>query len=180
MTNDLPTTPSGAPAEGAGLPGSSQAVEEAAASFEAGAAALRSFVRECADVDWDAVVPVEKRTVRVMAYHCARGIRLVREWLEPMRKALPVPGEAGEIDAYNAREMDLHEGATRDEVVEILDREVPGVAAFIRSLTAAEMRIVAPFGPGGGREMELSQVARVGARHFEVHLGHIREALAAR
>ena len=155
-------------------------MEEAAANFEAGAAALRTFVRECSDAEWDAIVPVEERTVRVMAYHCARGIRLVRGWLEPMRQALPVPGEAGEIDAYNAREVDQHSLATRDEVVEILDREVPVAAAFIRSLTAAEMRIVAPFGPGGGREMELAQVARVGGRHFEVHLGHIREALAAR
>ena len=157
-----------------------QPAEEAAASFEAGAADLRTFVLACSDADWDAIVPVEARTVRVMAYHCARGTRLVWEWLEPMRLGLSVPGEAGEIDAYNAREMDLHDRATRDEVVEILDLEVPRTAALLRTLTAAEMRIKAPFGPGGGSEMELAQVARVGGSHFEVHLGHIREALAAR
>ncbi|HEV1998787.1 MAG TPA: DinB family protein [Candidatus Dormibacteraeota bacterium] len=157
-----------------------QLAAEAAASFEGGADDLRSFVQECSDADWDALVPIEGRTVRVMAFHCARGTRLVREWLEPMRHGLAVPGEAGEIDAYNASEMDQHAGATREEVLDILNRDVPGNAAFLRSLTDAEMQVRAPFGPGGGQEMGLAQVARVGGRHFEVHLAHIREALAAR
>lgn len=156
------------------------AAEAAAVAFAAGAADLRRFVKECSDADWDMVVPIEVRTVKVMAFHCARGTRLVREWLEPMRQGLAVPGQVGEIDAYNAREMDQHAGATREEVLDILDREVPVNAAFLRTLSEAEMLIRAPFGPGGGVQMELAQVAQVGARHFQVHLAHVREALANR
>jgi hypothetical protein len=154
--------------------------EDLATQFERAVADFARFVRECPPADWDAVVPIEERPVRVMAIHCAAGIRLAQEWLAPMRGGGAVPGQAGDLDAFNAREMEDHAGATREEVLEILRRDAPSTAALLRSLTEAELAIKAPFGPGGGIELELAQVAAAAARHFDVHLSHIREALAGR
>lgn len=157
----------------------SRQAEHLAAQFERAVADFARFVRECPPPDWDAIVPIEERPVRVMAMHCAAGMRLAHEWLEPMRRGGPVPGNAGDLDAFNAREIEEHAGATREEVLELLRRDAPGTAALLRSLTEEELAIKAPFGPGGGIELGLAQVAATPARHFEIHLSHIREALTS-
>jgi hypothetical protein len=156
----------------------SQQAEDLASRFEAAVADLERFVRGCPGHDWDSLVPIEERPVRVMALHCAAGIRLAHEWLEPMRRGGPVPGQAGDLDAYNARENEEKAAITTEEVLEVLRRDAPGAAALLRSLTDDELRIKAPFGPGGGIELSLAQVAATAPRHFEVHLSHIKEALA--
>jgi hypothetical protein len=157
-----------------------QPAEDLAVQFERAVADFERFVRACSPADWDAPVPIEERPVRVMAMHCVAGMRLAHEWLEPMRGGAAVPGDAGDLDAFNAREMEVHAGATREEVLEILRRDAPATAALLRSLSAQELVIKAPFGPGGGIEVGLGQVAATPARHVEIHLSHIREALAGR
>lgn len=125
----------------------------------------------------DVMVPPEERSVRVMAYHVASGLRLGREWLDPAREGKPVPGD--DIDAYNAVEAREHAGATPEEVLAIIERERGGAAEAVRSLTAEQWALSVPFGPGGGVELPVSRLATAGERHVTHHLANIREALAA-
>ncbi len=155
------------------------------AEAEAGAAALDAaidefvqFVREVVpeEEQWGAQVPVEERTVRVMAYHIANGLRLNRAWLEPARLGQPVPGD--DLDIYNAHEALDHAGTTRDEVLAVVEGERAAAVQALRSLTAKEWGITVPFGPGGGIELPVSRLATAAERHIRTHLDHVREALA--
>ena len=153
------------------------------AAAQAGADALSNaidefveFVKAVPENQWNALVRVEERTVGVMAFHIANGLRLNRDWLEPARRGEPVPGD--DLDKYNAGEAVEHAGTTRDEVLEMIARNRGPAIEALGTLTAAEWEITVPFGPGGGIELPVSRLATAGERHIRVHLGHVREALA--
>ncbi|HZU77905.1 MAG TPA: DinB family protein [Dehalococcoidia bacterium] len=134
-----------------------------------------SFTREVSEADLDRVIPQEQRSLRVMLYHIADGLRLSEAWLGHARRGEPVPPQ--NIDAENALEAEAHAGATRDEVLALAEARGDGAVAVVRSLTDEEWRRTVPFGPGGGIELPVSRIATAGERHIRVHLQHIRDAL---
>ena len=112
-----------------------------------------------------------------MAYHIANALRLGSAWLERARRGEPIPGD--DLDVFNAEEALEHAGATREEVLELVNRQRGPAVETLRSLTEAEWEITVPFGPGGGIELPVSRLASAAERHIRVHLGHIHEALEA-
>ena len=153
------------------------AAEDAASRLEQAIDEFVVFIDTLPVESLDVQVPGEDRSVRVMAYHVAAGLRLGNSWLDPARRGEPVPGD--DIDAYNAREAVEHAGATVAEVLAIVARERTGAIDAVRSLTAAEWDLRVPFGPGGGVEMPVSQLAGATERHVNRHLAKIRAALDA-
>jgi len=64
--------------------------EQAAAEFEAAAAELVEFVNTCSEAGWLKVVPIENRTVAVMAYHIAALMPTMSSWFDVQEE---VPGD---------------------------------------------------------------------------------------
>jgi hypothetical protein len=111
-----------------------------------------------------------------MAYHCAAGMKTLAGWLD-IREGEPVPGTVAETDEANAREAQAHAGVTPAEVLALLQASTPPAAAAIRALSPEQMSSTVPFGPAGGAELGVDDLAAAGERHIRRHLAHVRAAL---
>jgi hypothetical protein len=150
--------------------------EEMARGLEAAAVELEEFVTSCAEKDWLRLVPIESRTVGVMAYHCAAGMEILAGWLD-IREGEPVSGTAAETDEANAREALAKANVGPAEVLALLHARTPPATAAIRALSPAQMSSTVAFGPADGAELGVDLLAGAGERHIRRHLAHIREAL---
>ena len=151
-------------------------VQEAVQAFEAAHQAIVGFVTDCSETDWHRVVPIEERTVAVMADHIAMGYELSVGWLRSALAGQPIPGEVGQMDVDNARDALERSGVSRAEVLELLQARSPAVLAALRSVRVEYLERRVHFGPGN-MPMPVSSLVTVATSHVTRHLEHIRAAL---
>jgi hypothetical protein len=149
--------------------------EAAARAFEASVADLIDFVTTSSDADWHKLVPVEGRTVAVMAYHIAALMPQMSTWFDVREE---VPGSVAEQDAANAREAEEHAEATREEVLALIHANAPAVAAAMRAVTQEWMESIVKFAPAGGMEVPVSRMVALNEVHVSKHLAAVRAAIA--
>ena len=152
----------------------STSVEAAARAFEASVADLLDFVENCTDEDWKRLVPIEERTVGVMAYHIAALMPQMSTWFDVRDE---VPGSVAEQDAANASEAEEHAGATQEEVLALIRANAPAVAAAMRAVTPEWMDSIVKFAPAGGMEFPVSRMVALNEVHVSKHLAAVRAAI---
>lgn len=149
-----------------------------AANFIAAHTELTDFVRTCSDAHWAALVPIEERTVAVMADHMAAGYDLLAGWIETAQAGGPIPGTREQQDLDNALHAAQRGTVTREEVLARLEKSAPRVAAVLAMVPQDIADGDVHFGPAGG-PMQVGRLMSMSALHVTRHLGHVREALAS-
>ena len=148
--------------------------EKAAAAFEAAATELVEFVNACSEADWLKVVPIENRTVAVIAYHIAALMPALSSWFDVQEE---VPGTVAKQDEANAREAVERAAVTREEVLARIRANTPPAAAAIRAVTPDWMSSKVRFGPAGGAEMSVERLVATSEIHVSKHLAAVRAAI---
>jgi len=147
---------------------------EKAAAFEAAVAELVEFVNACSEADWLKLVPIENRTVAVMAYHIAAQMPTLASWVTVQEE---VPGTVAEQDEANAREAEERAAVTRAEVLALIRVNTPAAVAAIRAVTPEWMKSTVRFGPAGGAEMSVERLVATSEIHVSKHLAAVRVAI---
>jgi hypothetical protein len=96
---------------------------------------LTAFVESCSDNDWRAVCPAEKWRVGVVAHHVAWGHERAADWINAIRRGIPIPGSPQAHNARNTIEAAQVAGISRNEVIFLARRNVERLVAVLRSLT---------------------------------------------
>lgn len=152
-------------------PGATRAQEMIDANAE-----FVAFVATCTDDDWGRVCAAEGWPVGVVAHHIAWGHAVAAGWIRTIRSGKDVPGSPQTHDAGNEAKAAEMAGVSRDEVIRIADRNLNELTALLRSLTEEDLEKSATFGPAGGVNMSVDNLA--GARgHLDRHLRSIRAAV---
>ena len=149
-----------------------------AANFIAAHSELADFVRSCTDAQWTATVPIEERSVAVMADHMAAGYELLVGWIETAQAGRAIGGTREQQDMDNALHAAARAGVTREEVLARLEKNAPRVAAVLAMVPQEIADSEVHFGPAGV-PMQVGHLMSMSAMHVTRHLGHVREALAA-
>ncbi len=152
--------------------------QQEAKKFIAAHAQLTDFILDCSDDQWHTMVPIEERTVAVMADHMAVGYELVVGWIEHAQAGEPIPGTRAEQDAENAHHAEERADVSREEVLAQIEKTAPRVAAVLAAVPQAVAEGEAEFGPAGG-PLPVAQLMATAATHVTRHLGHVKEALAS-
>lgn len=152
--------------------------QEEAARFMAAHEDLTMFVHHCDDAQWATVVPVEERTVAVMADHMAAGYDLVVDWIQQAQAGKPIPGTRAEQDMENANHARERAAVSREEVVARLEAAAPRVAAVLAAVPQEVADGDVHFGPAEG-PMPVGRLMSMASIHVTRHLEHVREALSA-
>ena len=139
-------------------------------------AELVAFIETCSDEEWGRVTESEGWRVGVVAHHIAWGHEVAAGWIRTIRGGDDVPGSPEMHDAGNQAKAAEVAAITREDVVELANRNVAALAELLRSLDEEDLNKTGKFGPAGGREMSVDRLA--GARgHLDGHLVSIRSAL---
>jgi hypothetical protein len=135
-----------------------------------------AFIETCSDEEWSRVTTSEGWPVGVVAHHVAGGHEVAAGWIRTIRGGSDVPGSPEAHDAGNHAKADEVAGISRDEVVDLANRNVAALVELLRSLDEEDLKKTGKFGPAGGRDMSVDRLA--GARgHLDGHLGSIRTAV---
>jgi len=135
-----------------------------------------AFVATCSDEEWGRICPGEGWPVATVAHHIAWGHEVVAGWIRTIRSGADVPGSPETHDQSNQAKAAEVAGISRDEVIRLANRNVAQLAELLRSLSLEDLSRSASFGPAGGAEMSIDQMAG-SRRHLDRHLGNIRSAL---
>jgi uncharacterized damage-inducible protein DinB len=134
------------------------------------------FIQTCTDDEWLLVCPAEGWTVGAVANHIARGHETVLGWIQTIRDGRDVPGTPEQHDATNASMAAAAAGVTQADAARLANENMAKLSALLTSLTESDLAMRSLFGPAGGMEMSVDQLA--GNRgHLERHLASIRETL---
>jgi hypothetical protein len=161
----------------------SQQVEEAeemAREFEAANAEAIAFVEGCRPGQWTTMVPGEDWPVGVVLHHIATGHEQMTDWLTRARAGRAITITAADIDDANATHAGGAAEFTPAVTIDDLRRHGAVLALLLRSLSPAELDRAVAFGPAGGREFTVRQLAPVAAGHCRGHLADARAALESR
>jgi DinB family protein len=151
--------------------GATRAQEMIAANAE-----FVAFIATCTDDEWSRVCAAEGWPVGVVAHHIAWGHEVSAGWIRTIRSGKDVPGSSETHNAGNEAKAAEMAGVSRDEVIRLANRNLNELTTLLRSLTGEDLSKSAAFGPGGGMNMSVDNLA--GARgHLDRHLGSIRAAV---
>jgi hypothetical protein len=93
-----------------------------------------------ADEDWHKIPEGELRPVSAIAYHTANGYTLTFSFVEVVAKGLVVPApDAATMHQINAQQAAEHAGISKEEVLDLLDRNYALVAEGIEKLSDADL-----------------------------------------
>jgi hypothetical protein len=151
--------------------------EQLAVEVETANGEAIAFVEACSDDQWRTMVTGEQWPVGVVLHHVAVGHRLMIDWLGRARRGEDITITAAEIDADNARHARDFATVSRADTVAELRRHGAALARCLRELSAEELVVAVPFGPGHGMAVTAAQLAPVSIRHCRDHLHDARVAL---
>jgi hypothetical protein len=133
-----------------------------------------AFVESCSDNDWRTVCRAEKWRVGVVAHHVAWGHERAADWINAIRRGIPIPGSPQAHNASNAIKAAQVAGITRNEVIFLARRNVERLVAVLRSLTDEDFERTVPFGPARGRPISIDGLGR---SHLDRHLASMLATL---
>jgi len=158
---------------------SSRLADALASRLEQGARELGRFARTLSDSEWRSRVPHDGRKIGVVVHHVASQYGIEIGLARTVASGEPVTGlswdDVHKINADHARD---HDGATKDETLELLARNSAEAAAAIRALSDEDLRRAVPISLYGDAPLTCQFALEDHAvRHAFHHLAKIRAAL---
>jgi hypothetical protein len=157
----------------------SQRSDALADRLEQGARALAKFASGLSDSEWHSRIPKDGRKVGVVVHHVATMYPLEIQLAQLLAGGQPVSGvtwdAVNEINAKHARE---HDAVTKEEALELLQRNSTAAAAAIRALSDGQLDQAASVSLNADAPLTCQFVLEDHAvRHSYHHLAIIRAAL---
>ena len=147
--------------------------------LEQGARALGDFAASLSEAEWQTRVPHDNRKIGVVVHHVATVYPLEIELAQAVAAGKPVVGLTGEaIDQMNAEHAGKNDEVTREETLDLLQRNSAAAAAAIRALKDDDLDRAVPVSLYSNASLTCQFVLEDHAvRHSYHHLARIRAAL---
>ena len=147
--------------------------------LEQGARALGDFAASLSEAEWQTRVPHDGRKIGVVVHHVATVYPLEIQLAQAVAAGKPVTDLTGAaVDQMNAEHADKNDGVTRDETLDLLQRNSTAAAAALRELTDEDLDRAVSVSLYGGATLTCQFVLEDHAvRHSYHHLARIRAAL---
>jgi hypothetical protein len=147
--------------------------------LEQGALALAKFASGLSESEWQAALPKDGRKVGVVVHHVANMYPIEIELAQKLSKGEPVQGvtwdDVHQINAAHAKEKD---GVTKQEALDLLQRNSADAAAAIRAFSDDELDRAAGLSLNDDTTLTCQFMLEDHAvRHSYHHLAVIRKAL---
>ena len=144
-----------------------------------GSLALVALARSLTDTEWQIRIPHDGRTIGVVVHHVASVYPIEIQLAQTVASGKPVTGVTADVindmNAQHARDFD---NVTKEEALDLLQRNSAAAAAAIRSLSDAELDRAAPVSLYADAPLTCQFVLEDHAvRHSYHHLARIRAAL---
>jgi hypothetical protein len=136
-------------------------------------------VERCTDADWATTCANDGRTVGVVAYHIADSHLGVVGLVQMAANSQPLPPLTSEmLDQGNARQAAEHAGCTRQETLELLQRNGATAAGIVRGLSDEQL---GREGMLFGNPTTAAQIVEhILLDHLQQHLDNIQATVGAR
>ena len=147
--------------------------------LEQGAHALAAFARSLTDAEWQSKVPKDGRTIGVVVHHVASVYPLEIQLAQHLAGGKPIEGVTmADVHAMNAKHSAEHGSVTKEEALNLLERNSSAAADSIRMLTDEELTRAAPVSLYADAPLTCQFMLEDHAvRHSYHHLGVMRRAL---
>jgi hypothetical protein len=147
--------------------------------LEQGARALATFASALTDSEWHTRTPKDGRKLGVIVHHVASMYPLEIKLAQALAAGEAVTGVTSEgVDAINAAHAKEHDGITKQDALDLLQRNSTTAAAAIRALSDAELDRAAPVSLYEDAPLTCQFFLEDHAvRHSYHHLGRLRAAL---
>jgi hypothetical protein len=112
--------------------------------LEQGALALAALASRLTDAEWKTPIPKDGRKVGVVVHHVANMYPIEIQLAQTMAKGEPVVGVTWDaVHQINADHAKAQDGVTKQEAIDLLQRNSAAAAAAIRALSDEELDRVA-------------------------------------
>ena len=147
--------------------------------LERGVRALATFAGSLTDVEWQAPVPGDGRTIGVVVHHVASVFPIEIQLAQTLASGEPVTGVTmDDVHAINATHATEYVAVTKDAALDLLRRNSATAAAAIRALSDDELDRAAEASLYSGAPVTCQFMLEDHAvRHSYHHLARIRKTL---
>jgi len=147
--------------------------------LEQGARALATFASALTEDEWQTRVPKDGRKVGVIVHHVASVYPIEIELAQTLAAGKPVVGVTWDVvhqmNAGHAKEQDA---VTKEEALDLLQRNSAAAAAAIRALSDEQLDRAAPLSLNSDAPLTCQFMLEDHAvRHSYHHLARLRETL---
>ena len=162
-------------------PATSRRAHALAERLEQGAHALAALASTLTDEQWQTPIPHDGRTVGVVVHHVGTMYPIEIELAQLVAAGKPIEGVTWDVVAdINARHAQEHAAVTRQEALDLLQRNSNAAAAAIRALSDEQLERAAGISLNADAPLTCQFMLEDHAvRHSYHHLAKIRAALAA-
>ena len=149
--------------------------------LELGARELAAFALTLSDAEWRSRIPGDGRKIGVVVHHVAYMYPIEIQVAQTVAEGQPVVGLTwDDVHAINAAHARDNDAVTRDEALNLLQRNSTAAAAAIRALDDATLDRAAPVSLNADAPLTCQFVLEDHAvRHSFHHLARIKGAVAA-
>ena len=160
---------------------SSARAEALAARLERGEAALAELAKGLSETEWQTRVPGDRRKIGVVIHHVGSMYPIEIELAQQLGRGEPVTGVTWEaVHEINVRHQEQQANVTKEEAIELLERNSAAAAAAIRELSDAELDSAAQNSLYGDAPLTCQFMLEDHAvRHAYHHLAKIRQTLGS-
>ena len=153
--------------------------EALAEVLEQGAQALASFAKGLSDAEWRTRGPRDERPVGVVVHHVATMYPLEIQLAQTLARGEAVAGVTWDaVHAMNAAHAKEFAGVTKEEALDLLEKNSAEAAAAIRALSDDELSTAAPISMYDDAPLTCQFMLEDHAvRHSWHHLAAIRRLL---
>ena len=146
---------------------------------EQGARELMAFVENCSEEEWQAIVPVEERSVGVLVHHVASAYPVEMDLVKVLASGQAVVDVTWDmVDSMNAGHADKQASCTKEEALELIQRNSTSAANDIRELSDEQLDKAAPVSLHWDAPLTTQYfVEQHPLSHPFAHLESIRDAL---
>jgi hypothetical protein len=150
--------------------------------LELGARELAAFALTLSDAEWRSRIPVDGRKIGVVVHHVAYMYPIEIQVAQTVAQGQPVVGLSwDDVHAINAAHARDNDAVSREEALDLLQRNSAAAAAAIRALDDAALDRAAPVSLNADAPLTCQFVLEDHAvRHSFHHLAKIKGAVAAR
>jgi hypothetical protein len=150
----------------------SQRAEELATQFEKANDSLAEAVQQMSGPEWAATTPEEGWSVAAAAHHAAISAEPLTAFVQCAATGQPLPPITPErLNEMNAQHAKDFHNVSKEDVVSVIQKNVPPTAALLRSLNDEQLQKQAqtPFGMAMTTEQIIENVL----------IGHVQQHLAS-
>ena len=157
----------------------SQRTNALANRLERGARALSDFASSLTEAEWQSRVPKDGRKIGVVVHHVASVYPLEIKLAQLLAAGKPVTEVTWDaVHEMNAGHAEENDAVTKEETLDLLERNSAAAAAAIRALSDDELDRAAPVSLNSNAPLTCQFMLEDHAvRHSYHHLDRIRAAL---